>query len=77
MDRGKEIKTEDRIESYLSEQEVLVGGVEQLNYMEDDELLEKMYVFITSLDPNKLSEWQAEELVGIKDDLEDHYNQEN
>ena len=74
MDRRKGIKTEDRIASYLSEQEVLVGGVEQLNYMEDDELLEKMYKFISSLDTNKLSEWQAEELVGITDDLADQYD---
>lgn len=64
------MKTEDKITSYLGEQEeVMMGGIEQLNYLEDDELLEKMYDLITSLDPNKLSELQAEELVGIIDDI--------
>jgi hypothetical protein len=64
------MKTEDKITSYLGEQEeVMMGGTEQLNYLEDDELLEKMYDLITSLDPNKLSELQAEELVGIIDDI--------
>jgi hypothetical protein len=64
------MKTEDKRTSYLGEQEeVMMGGTEQLNYLEDDELLEKMYDLITSLDPNKLSELQAEELVGIIDDI--------
>ena len=63
------MKTEDKISSYLNEQEVMIGGIEQLKYLEDDELLEKMYDFITTLDPNNLSDLQAEELVGIIDDI--------
>lgn len=70
MERGKEIKTEDKITSYLNEQdEIIIGGVEQLEYLEDDELLEKMGDFINSLDPTKLLGAQSEELEVLKDDL--------
>lgn len=57
----------DKIDNYLNEQEVI--GTENANYLKDDELLEKMYNFITSLDSNKLSDMEAEELVGIIDEL--------
>lgn len=57
----------DKIVNYLNEQEVI--GTENANYLKDDELLEKMYNFITSLDSNKLSDMEAEELVAIIDDL--------
>ena len=74
MERGKEIKTEDKITSYLNEQdEIVIGGVEQIQYLEDDELFEKMYEFINSLDSNKLPDLQSEELELIKDELKDMY----
>jgi len=72
MERRKEIKTEDKITHYLDEQEeIIVGGIDQLQYMEDDELLEKMIEFVNSLDSNKLPDLQAEELELIKDELDD------
>jgi len=74
MERGKEIKTEEKITSYLNEQdEIVIGGVEQIQYLEDDELFEKMYEFINSLDSNKLPDLQSEELELIKDELKDMY----
>ena len=64
------IKIEEKIVSYLNEQnEIFMGGIEQLEYLEDDELLEKMHNFITSLDPNKLLGAQSEELERLKNDL--------
>ena len=70
MERGKEIKTEEKITSYLNEHdEIVIGGVEQIQYLEDDELFEKMYEFINSLDSNKLPDLQSEELELIKDEL--------
>ncbi len=71
MERGKEIRTEDKIASYLNEQDeiVMMGGAEQLEYLEDDELLEKMIDFINSLDPTKLLGFQSEELEILKNDL--------
>ena len=72
MERRKEIKTEDKITHYLDEQEeIIIGGIDQLQYMEDDELLEKMIEFVNSLDSNKLPDLQAEELELIKDELDD------
>ena len=74
MERGKEIKTEDKIVSYLNEQdEIIIGGVEEIQYLEDDELFEKMYKFINSLDPNKLPDLQSEELELIKNELKDKH----
>jgi hypothetical protein len=64
------IKTEDKIMSYLNEQdEIVIGGVEELQHLEDDELFEKMNDFINSLDPNKLLGAQSEELERLKNDL--------
>ena len=66
------MKTEDKITNYLDEQEeIIIGGIDQLQYMEDDELLEKMIKFVNSLDSNKLPDLQAEELELIKDELDD------
>lgn len=66
------MKTEDKIMSYLDEQEeIIVGGIDQLQYIEDDELLEKMVKFVNSLDSNKLPDLQAEELELIKYELDD------
>lgn len=66
------MKTEDKIMSYLDEQEeIIIGGIDQLQYMEDDDLLEKMIEFVNSLDSNKLPDLQAEELELIKDELDD------
>jgi len=66
------MKTEDKITHYLDEQEeIIIGGIDQLQYMEDDELLEKMIKFVNSLDSNKLPDLQAEELELIKDELDD------
>ena len=66
------MKTEDKIMSYLDEQEeIIVGGIDQLQYMEDDELLEEMIKFVNSLDSNKLPDLQAEELELIKDELDE------
>ena len=77
MERGKEIKTEDKITSYLNEQdEIVIGGVEQIQYLEDDELFEKMYGFINSLDSNKLPDLQSEELELIKDKINDKKGKE-
>jgi hypothetical protein len=59
----------DRITNYLKEQEDI--GTEDANYLEDDALLEKMYNFITSLDPDKLTDMEAGELVDIIDMLAD------
>jgi hypothetical protein len=64
------IKTEDKIMSYLNEQdEIVIGGAEELQHLEDDELFEKMNDFINSLDPNKLLGAQSEELERLKNDL--------
>lgn len=66
------MKTEEKIMSYLDEQEeIIIGGIDQLQYIEDDELLEKMIKFVNSLDSNKLPDLQAEELELIKDELDD------
>ena len=66
------MKTEEKIMSYLDEQEeIIIGGIDQLQYMEDDKLLEKMIKFVNSLDSNKLPGLQAEELELIKDELDD------
>lgn len=69
MDWGKGASIEDRIMSHLNDEDGVVASTDQLEYMEDDELLEKMYDLITTLDADKLSEWQAEQLVDIIDDL--------
>ncbi len=63
------MKLENKITKYLNEQEEAIGGTEQINYLEDDELLEKMHDFLKTLNPIKLSEWQNEELVKITDEL--------
>ncbi|GAF90449.1 unnamed protein product [marine sediment metagenome] len=66
------MKTEEKIMSYLDEQEeIIIGGIDQLQYIEDDELLEKMIKFVNSLDSNKLPDLQAEELELIKDELDE------
>jgi hypothetical protein len=59
--------TYDKIEKYLQEQEDI--STEEANYLNDDALLEKMYNFITSLDPDKLTDMEAGELVDIIDEL--------
>ena len=60
---------ENKITEYLNEQDEAIGGTEQIDYLEDDELLEKMHNFLKTLNPIKLSEWQNEELVKITDEL--------
>ena len=59
--------TYDKITNYLEEQEDI--STEGANYLNDDALLEKMYNFITSLDPDKLTDMEAGELVDIIDEL--------
>ena len=54
------MKLENKITKYLNEQEEAIGGTEQINYLEDDELLEKMHDFLKTLNPIKLSEWKNE-----------------
>ena len=57
----------DRITHYLEEQEDI--STDRASYLEDDALLEKMYKFIISLDPDKLNDMEAGELVDIIDEL--------
>ena len=57
----------DRITHYLEEQEDI--STDSASYLEDDALLEKMYNFIISLDPDKLNDMEAGELVDIIDEL--------
>lgn len=58
----------NKIVDYLEEQEEVIG-TENAAYIQDDELLEKMFNLITSLDADKLSEMESEELVSIIDEL--------
>lgn len=63
------MKTLDKITNYLNDQEDFDPGSYGIEYLEDDALLEKMYNFIVSLDSDKLSDDQANELVSIIDNL--------
>jgi len=63
------MRIEDKIMSHLNDEDGVVSSTDQLEYLEDGELLEKMYDFLVTLDPDKLSEWQSDNLVGIIDEL--------
>ncbi len=64
------IKIEHRIDNYFNEE----FGID---YVEDGDILEKMYDLIISLDPDKLSDENADNLVGIIDDLADRPAEED
>jgi hypothetical protein len=71
------MKTEDKIISYLQEQSDEIDiNTDTAEYVSDEDLLEKMFDFITSLDPNKLSDEQAQELVNIVDHLSEKPEEE-
>jgi hypothetical protein len=65
----------DKITNYLEEQEDI--STDGAAYLEDAALLEKMYNFIISLDPDKLNDMEAGELVDIIDELADEDEDED
>ena len=65
----------DKIKAYIDPDEDDDG--EDIEYDEAADILDRMYDLITSLDPDKLTDKQAEEVVSIINDLADEGDEED
>ena len=59
---------QDRIENYLNEDEELIE-VDDIDYVNDTEIINRMFEFLTNLNPETLSEDEKIEIVDIINEL--------
>ncbi|GAG80724.1 unnamed protein product, partial [marine sediment metagenome] len=62
----------DKIKDYVDDD----SDEEEIEYEEAADILDRMYDLLTSLDPDKMSDTQADKFVSIMNDLADENDEE-